>query len=228
MIRFDSDSGIAATQLNLLEDAIRIGELRAEISALEAMLDDPRSAWSLRQSAFQTALIDARNRYESEQATILAEAERHKAALLASRPLLQNVWESFLDQANADERSVMRQRDSIFGVGWWLDIPSPFFLDLSRDPVKALVSSTFRAIRLSRFESSLRNKRSRLSQFRTLKKFPSESGILTFLEQSESKSMGLRHVLTRHDAEASVVFLLSTASAPPSNLGASHEPSNYR
>jgi hypothetical protein len=99
------------------------------------------------------------------------------------------------------------------------------------DPIKALLSSAFRAIRLTRFESNLRHKKSRLSQFRQLKKFPGESGIITFLETSESKSFGLRSVLTRPDAEASVNYLLWHAAYPFNPAVTqenSHDPSQYR
>lgn len=216
-------------QTGLLEDAVRIGNLQYEIQALENMLDNPQSAWNLQQVQFQSALAAARNRHDEEIATAVAEAERLAAEERASRPLLQNVWESFIAQANGAELALMADRNQLFGVGWWLDIQSPFFLDLPTDPVKALVSSAFRAIRLTRFESQLRNRKSRLSQFRVLKKFPAESGILTFLETSESKSFGLRFVLTQPDAEASVNYLLSLPLSQTSLVKEnSHDPAQYR
>lgn len=220
-------------QTDLLSDAIRINELRREIESLENFLDDPQSAWNLRQMEFQSALIRAKERFNVEQALLKEKETAARLAAEESLPLMARVWKRFCDRANLDELEIMAKRDRIYGVGWWLDIPSPLHLDIRENPVGNLVASAFRAIRLTRFESHLRNKKSRLSQFRALKKFPDSNGILSFLDISENKSIALTHVLTRADAEASVAFMLRVGlqsdRIPSSNSAEnSHDPSQYR
>lgn len=197
-------------QAGLLEDSIRINDLQAEIRALGTYLDDPAAPWNLRQTELAEALALARQKQAAIAAEQAAEQVRRHQILEARKPLLQAVWSAFCARANDDELLVMAKRNKLYGVGWWLDIPSPLHLDISARPVEVLVTSAFRAVRLTRFESHLRNKRSRISQFAVLKKFPSPSGILSFLEVSENKSYALNCVLTRPDAQTSVEFLLTT------------------
>lgn len=220
-------------QTDLLSDAIRMNELRREIESLENFLDDPQAAWNMRQMEFQSALIRAKERFNAEQVALRAKETAARLEAEARKPLLEAVWKRFCDRANLDELEIMAKRDRIYGIGWWLDIPSPLHLDIRTDPVGNLVASAFRAIRLTRFESQLRNKKSRLSQFRLIKKFPSPEGILSFLDVSENKSIALTHVLTRPDAQASVEFMLRvnhspTSSPSPNSEENSHDPSQYR
>lgn len=212
------DSDISTSQINLLTDAVRIGELQSEINSLEAMLDDPQSAWNLRQSEFFLALSSARQRYKDEQDAQIQEQKRLDLERQSNQPLLQTVHDLIVSGANGDELTLYFERNQSYGVGWWLDIPSPLHLDLSTNPIGALVASAFRAIRLTRFESHLRNKKSRLSQFRSVKKFPTSSGIVNFLDVSESRSRALAFVLTRNDAEKGVAFMLALPIHPARSI----------
>lgn len=222
-------------QTDLLSDAIRMNDLRREIESLENLLDDPQATWNLRQMEFQSALTRAKERFNAQQAAQRLAETAARLEAESRKPLLEAVWKRFCDRANLDELEIMAKRDRIYGICWWLDIPSPLHLDIRTDPVGNLVASAFRAIRLTRFESHLRNKKSRLSQFRLIKKFPSPEGINSFLDVSENKSIALTHVLTRPDAEASVAFMLRV-SLQPDRIPASssnseensHDPSQYR
>lgn len=205
---------IHASQITLLQRAIELNELYEKIAELETLLDDPSSTWNMRQSEFMAALSIARTRLQETRDAEAREIKRLELERQKSQPILQTVHDLIISGANGDELSLFIERNQTYGVGWWLDIPSPLHLDLSTNPISILVASAFRAIRLTRFESHLRNKKSRLSQFRMLKKFPAESGILTFLETSENKSLALRYVLTRADAERSVAFMLALPTHP--------------